>query len=130
MKSHGIPRLARRTFITDSGMETTLLCAHPTHLAGALDDDGPWLERVRGLRANASARSHADLDAADELDEGDPDDLAQRYLRARAPAPEPDDPRRLLRHGRTTRRRDLRGVVRVRDNTARSELTLAFSAAG
>lgn len=53
-------------------------CAHPTHLAGALDD-APWRGRVTVLRANASARSHAELDAADALDPGDPDDLACRY---------------------------------------------------
>ena len=39
----------------------------------------PWSERVRGLRANASTRSHAELDEATELDEGDPVDLAARY---------------------------------------------------
>lgn len=53
-------------------------CAHPVHLDGALTD-GPWLERVVGLRANASSLSHAELDAATELDPGDPDDLARRY---------------------------------------------------
>lgn len=53
-------------------------CAHPSHFADALGD-GPQLERVVGVRANASALSHAELDAAEELDEGDPDDLAARY---------------------------------------------------
>jgi S-methylmethionine-dependent homocysteine/selenocysteine methylase len=53
-------------------------CAHPTHFADALSD-GPWRERIGGLRANASARSHAELDAADELDDGDPADLGARY---------------------------------------------------
>ncbi|HET6546833.1 MAG TPA: homocysteine S-methyltransferase family protein [Solirubrobacter sp.] len=52
-------------------------CAHPTHFDSVLA--GPWLERVRGVRANASARSHAELDEATELDAGDPDDLAARY---------------------------------------------------
>jgi homocysteine S-methyltransferase len=47
-------------------------CAHPTHFAGVLDDDGAWRERIGGLRANASDRSHAELDEAAELDEGDP----------------------------------------------------------
>jgi homocysteine S-methyltransferase len=37
-------------------------CAHPTHFTGALADEGPWRERIRGLRANASALSHAELD--------------------------------------------------------------------
>jgi S-methylmethionine-dependent homocysteine/selenocysteine methylase len=47
-------------------------CAHPTHFAGVLEDDGAWHERIGGLRANASAKSHAELDEAEELDEGDP----------------------------------------------------------
>jgi S-methylmethionine-dependent homocysteine/selenocysteine methylase len=47
-------------------------CAHPTHFAGVLDEDGAWRERIGGLRANASAKSHAELDEAEELDEGDP----------------------------------------------------------
>jgi homocysteine S-methyltransferase len=58
-------------------------CAHPTHFEGVLGDGGGWLERVGGLRANASAMSHAELDAAEELDAGDPDDLAARYVALR-----------------------------------------------
>jgi S-methylmethionine-dependent homocysteine/selenocysteine methylase len=52
-------------------------CAHPTHFEDVLAGGG--LERVRGLRANASTKSHAELDEAEELDQGDPDDLAERY---------------------------------------------------
>lgn len=60
-------------------------CAHPTHFAGALDDPGPWLERIGGLRANASRQSHAELDEAEVLDEGDPAELGDdhRALRGR-----------------------------------------------
>ncbi len=60
-------------------------CAHPTHFEAILDGD--WVERIRGLRANASTRSHAELDEAADLDDGDPADLAQRYadLRQRLP---------------------------------------------
>jgi S-methylmethionine-dependent homocysteine/selenocysteine methylase len=48
-------------------------CAHPTHLAPALaGGDGDWQARILGLRANASTCSHEELDAATELDEGDP----------------------------------------------------------
>jgi S-methylmethionine-dependent homocysteine/selenocysteine methylase len=54
-------------------------CAHPTHFIDALDVAGPWLERIRGVRANASLKSHEELDESDELDEGDPTDLAVRY---------------------------------------------------
>jgi homocysteine S-methyltransferase len=63
-------------------------CAHPTHFEDAFEAGGPWQRRLLGLRANASARSHAELDESTELDEGDPADLAARYvaLRDRMPA--------------------------------------------
>jgi S-methylmethionine-dependent homocysteine/selenocysteine methylase len=62
-------------------------CAHPTHFADVLEPGAPSLERIRGLRANASTMSHAELDEAEELDAGDPVDLARRYgeLRERLP---------------------------------------------
>jgi homocysteine S-methyltransferase len=62
-------------------------CAHPSHFDAAFADAGPWTSRIRGLRANASARSHAELDAATELDIGDLPDLADRYCRLRASLP-------------------------------------------
>lgn len=62
-------------------------CAHPTHFEPGLVE-GPWLDRITGIRANASTMSHAELDAADVLDDGDPEDLAARYqaLMGRLPA--------------------------------------------
>lgn len=54
-------------------------CAHPTHFAHVLQSLGALRERVRGVRANASTLSHAELDACTELDAGDPHDLAQHY---------------------------------------------------
>jgi S-methylmethionine-dependent homocysteine/selenocysteine methylase len=62
-------------------------CAHPTHFESVLEQGDGWTERVRGLRANASTLSHAELDEAEELDEGDPTDLGARYagLRERLP---------------------------------------------
>ena len=54
-------------------------CAHPTHFDHVLADEGPWLRRIGGIRANASTMSHEELDAAEQLDDGDPDDLARRY---------------------------------------------------
>jgi S-methylmethionine-dependent homocysteine/selenocysteine methylase len=54
-------------------------CAHPTHFEDALAVGEPWAERIRGLRANASTKSHAELDEASELDMGDPADLGARY---------------------------------------------------
>jgi homocysteine S-methyltransferase len=54
-------------------------CAHPLHFESLLAADEPWRRRIRGIRANASTLSHAELDAATELDAGDPVDLGQRY---------------------------------------------------
>ncbi|HEY2273316.1 MAG TPA: homocysteine S-methyltransferase family protein [Jatrophihabitantaceae bacterium] len=51
-------------------------CAHPTHIAPALAEPGEWRARIFGLRANASRRSHVELDEATELDDGDPAELA------------------------------------------------------
>jgi homocysteine S-methyltransferase len=63
-------------------------CAHPTHFELVLEEGAPWVARIGGLRANASARSHAELDESETLDEGDPVDLGRRYgaLRSRLPA--------------------------------------------
>ncbi len=63
-------------------------CAHPTHFAGILDELGSRARRVRGLRANASRRSHAELDASADLDAGDPEELGGEYraLQRRLPA--------------------------------------------
>jgi len=58
-------------------------CAHPTHFAGVLDPAAPWAPRLRGLRANASTLSHAELDEMAELDEGDPEDLGRHLGRLR-----------------------------------------------
>jgi S-methylmethionine-dependent homocysteine/selenocysteine methylase len=63
-------------------------CAHPTHFDGALQNGEAWLQRVRGIRANASTRSHAELDQATDLDAGDPVALGRQYA----------DLRRKLKH--------------------------------
>ena len=62
-------------------------CAHPSHIAPAFADPGEWCSRIVGLRANASSLSHEELDAAAELDEGDPVELtaAQDALRPHLP---------------------------------------------
>jgi S-methylmethionine-dependent homocysteine/selenocysteine methylase len=54
-------------------------CAHPTHFANELAEVEPWIERIRGLRANASCRSHAELDESVELDSGNPEELGLQY---------------------------------------------------
>jgi S-methylmethionine-dependent homocysteine/selenocysteine methylase len=62
-------------------------CAHPTHFARVLEDKGEWRSRIWGLRANASEKSHAELDQAEELDRGDLLALAGHYrdLQTRLP---------------------------------------------
>jgi S-methylmethionine-dependent homocysteine/selenocysteine methylase len=69
---------------TDGAAEYFMVnCAHPSHFEHVLPVD-----RVRGIRANASRLSHEELDDADELDDGDPDELARDYaeLRRRLPS--------------------------------------------
>lgn len=52
-------------------------CAHPEHIAKGLDG-GAWQASLAGVVANASRRSHAELDEAETLDDGDPDELARQ----------------------------------------------------
>ncbi len=54
-------------------------CAHPSHFADRLHGDDDWKLRIKGVRANASCKSHAELDEATELDPGDHDELADWY---------------------------------------------------
>jgi S-methylmethionine-dependent homocysteine/selenocysteine methylase len=62
-------------------------CAHPSHFGPVLDPNAGWTDRIRAVRANASRKSHAELDAATELDSGDPVAFGREYadLRARFP---------------------------------------------
>jgi S-methylmethionine-dependent homocysteine/selenocysteine methylase len=62
-------------------------CAHPSHFAHLLDGSPSWAGRLGGVRANASRLSHAELDEAEELDTGDPVELAADYRRLRQLAP-------------------------------------------
>ena len=59
-------------------------CAHPSHFEHVVRGGGAWVGRIAGLRANASTMSHAELDEAEELDEGDPDALGAGYLALRS----------------------------------------------
>jgi homocysteine S-methyltransferase len=54
-------------------------CAHPSHFADTFSAGGAWLARLRGIRANASRCSHAELDAMTELDDGNPEELGRDY---------------------------------------------------
>ncbi|MBR1141876.1 homocysteine S-methyltransferase family protein [Bradyrhizobium sp. AUGA SZCCT0431] len=62
-------------------------CAHPTHFEHALKADEAWVKRIHGVRANASTKSHAELDESATLDAGDPQDLGRRYLDLRRSFP-------------------------------------------
>jgi S-methylmethionine-dependent homocysteine/selenocysteine methylase len=75
---------------TDGGPAYFMVnCAHPTHFEHLFEDpELAWTERILGLRANASTRSHAELDQAADLDDGDPEDLGTRYAQLRPHLPE------------------------------------------
>jgi len=62
-------------------------CAHPTHFAHALATDAEWRRRIRGVRANASCRSHAELNEATELDVGNPIELGEHYAQLKRALP-------------------------------------------
>jgi len=53
-------------------------CAHPTHFAAALSGEEPWLARIRGIRANASSKSHTELNESETLDVGNPAELGNQ----------------------------------------------------
>jgi len=63
-------------------------CAHPTHLVPTLRaaqaQGANWLSRFRGFRANASRKSHAELDECPELDRGNPAVLARELQEMKA----------------------------------------------
>lgn len=59
-------------------------CAHPTHFQDVLAGDSPCLDRIRAVRANASCKSHSELDESTELDDGHPDELGEQYREIRA----------------------------------------------
>ncbi len=54
-------------------------CSHPSHIMPGLDPSAEWSARLRGVRANASSKSHDSLDGSDELDAGDALALAAQY---------------------------------------------------
>ena len=54
-------------------------CAHPNHFASILDPNSKWTNRIKGLRANASNKSHSELNESETLDIGDKEQLAREY---------------------------------------------------
>ena len=63
-------------------------CAHPSHFRDKLTAGAGWMQRIRGIRANASKRSHTELDAAQDLDDGNPVELGQDYSAIRRVHPQ------------------------------------------
>jgi homocysteine S-methyltransferase len=63
-------------------------CAHPTHFEDVLTPGSRWVDRIRGLRANASKRSHAELDSCADLDIGNPEELGHEYQALRRKLPQ------------------------------------------
>lgn len=62
-------------------------CAHPSHFIKQIDNDEDWRLRIKGIRANASTKSHAELDNSTELDAGDKHDLANWHQKLKAHLP-------------------------------------------
>lgn len=58
-------------------------CAHPTHFSDVIASGESWANRISGLRANASRRSHAELDRANDLDDGDPAEFGREHAELR-----------------------------------------------
>jgi homocysteine S-methyltransferase len=62
-------------------------CTHPEHLEPTLRaakaKNESWVGRLKGLRANASRKSHEELDNSTELDRGDPANLASQLAALR-----------------------------------------------
>lgn len=54
-------------------------CAHPDHFGGVLASDADWVRRIGGVRANASRLSHAELDEAEVLDDGNPEEFGRLH---------------------------------------------------
>lgn len=84
--------LADAIRLVDAATETypayyMIHCAHPSHFATVLDGDDTWTARIRGVRANASSKSHAELDDATELDSGDPVSFGRDYAELRSHFP-------------------------------------------
>ena len=71
---------------TDAPDGYVVNCAHPTHVAPGLEP-GDWLGRIVQLNPNASTQTHEELDAAEELDEGDLDLLRTSYDALRPSSP-------------------------------------------
>ncbi len=62
-------------------------CAHPTHILNGIVPGEPWTERIRAIRANASSKSHDELERSEQLDQGDPVSFGRDYKRLQETLP-------------------------------------------
>jgi S-methylmethionine-dependent homocysteine/selenocysteine methylase len=62
-------------------------CAHPDHFGAVLEAGDPALTRIRGVRVNASRRSHAELNESEELDAGNHEELGAQLAGMHAHLP-------------------------------------------
>jgi S-methylmethionine-dependent homocysteine/selenocysteine methylase len=62
-------------------------CAHPEHFKDQFANQEDWHNRIGGIRANASTKSHAELDESTTLDRGDLYQFAigYQYLKKQLP---------------------------------------------
>jgi S-methylmethionine-dependent homocysteine/selenocysteine methylase len=65
-----------------------LNCVHPSHLPQALTSGAPWTRRIRAYRANSTRRSHREITAANNLDEGTPHELVEQFRELRESLPQ------------------------------------------
>ncbi len=80
--------IAKIDKITDSyPLYYMINCAHPTHFIDKLENNAEWKSRIQGIRANASCKSHAELDESTELDTGDIIDLGQWHSKLKSQLP-------------------------------------------
>jgi homocysteine S-methyltransferase len=54
-------------------------CNHPVDFSPALDAPGDWINRLQGIRANASSLDHGMLCKLGHLEEGDPEELGGQF---------------------------------------------------
>lgn len=74
--------------VTDNYVSYFMInCAHPEHFKGVLNTNGSWVKRIKGLRANASKKSHAELNESETLDIGNKAELAKDYCDLRSYLP-------------------------------------------
>ena len=86
-------------------------CAHPSHFVSVLTPGEAWVERILGIRANASTKSHAELDESTELDIGDTEEFGRLYGELTgAHVFKTKALRGLLRHRHPPHRGDLKGL--------------------